>query len=86
MVVSVGLRSMGWTNARFSPTKLLALLTLTAIVLAAGHPLLSTGLRAVDDHEYLTFRQLNPSGSFWSALLDALHRIKGDLYGSRWRP
>jgi len=86
MVVSVGLRSMGWTNAWFSPTKLLALLTLTAIVLAAGHPLLSTGLRAVDDHEYLTFRQLNPSGSFWSALLDALHRIKGDFYGSRWRP
>lgn len=77
---------MGWTNARFIPAKLLALLTLTAIVLAAGHPLLSTGLRGVDDHEYLTFRLVNPSGSFWSAFLDALHRTRGDLDGARWRP
>lgn len=63
-----------------------ALIALLAIVITAGFPLLSTGLRSVDDHEYLTFRLMNPAGSPWTALLDGFYRSIGELDGARWRP
>lgn len=50
------------------------------------YPLRSTGLRPVDDHEYLSFRLINPSGSLWAALVDASFRAAGELEGARWRP
>lgn len=64
----------------------MALVALLVIVIVAGFPLLSTGLRSIDDHEYLTYRLMNPSGSPWNALLDASYRSIGELGSARWRP
>jgi len=64
----------------------MALAALLVIVIVAGFPLLSTGLRSIDDHEYLTYRLMNPTGSPWTALLDASYRSIGELDEARWRP
>jgi len=67
-------------------TAVLSFVALAAFLLYAAHPLLATGLRSVDDHEYLTFRLINPSGSPWTALFDATFRISVEFESARWRP
>jgi len=74
------------SSRRIDHTAVLSFVALAALLLCAAHPLLATGLRPVDDHEYLSFRLINPSGSPWAALLDATFRISAEFEGARWRP
>ena len=71
---------------RLDHTAVLSFVALAAFLLYAAHPLLATGLRPVDDHEYLSFRLINPSGSPWTAWLDAMFYISAEFEGARWRP
>lgn len=71
---------------RLTEPSVLSFLTIAAVLFVGMYPLLSTGLRPVDDHEYLSFRLINPSGSLWAALVDASFRTAGELEGARWRP
>ena len=56
------------------------------VVFGAGRALLSTPLGPIDDHEYVLFRLLNPSGAVLPSLSDGLEKATSEFGSGRWRP
>jgi len=56
------------------------------VVFGAGRALLSTPLGPIDDHAYVLFRLLNPSGAVLPSLSDGLEKATSEFGNGRWRP